>query len=267
MVMSAKELADNQRPKDLNVILEGVTGSQAYGLNHEKSDTDIKGIYLLPTEKILEIGFNPEKTTRDHADPDYVYHEVGKFMKLVLSGNPTVTELLYLDEYTKLSPIGQLLIDNRSAFLSTKSVMNAYRGYAFSQAKRLNNRTEQGMEGYDSSLKNRFAKHTRHCFRLLMQARQLLETGTLDVKVTPEQREYLFAMGEKSASEVVDEFMRQDAEFDNIVSVLPDEPDMETLNKILFDIRMQKTGPTITLDQGPKVETVIRPVFIDRNLA
>lgn len=222
-----------------NIILEGITGSTAYGLNTENSDVDIKGVYLLPTRKVLEMGFDPQHTTKDHVDPDWVYHEVGKFMKLVVSGNPTVTELLYLSEYTELSPIGQMLIDNRYAFLSTKAVMNAYRGYAFSQAKRLNNRTEQGLDGYDSSLKNRFAKHTRHCFRLLMQARQLLETGRLDVKVTPEQREYLFAMGEKTADEVVDEFMRQDAEFENIVSVLPDEPDYERLNNLLYEIRMQ----------------------------
>jgi predicted nucleotidyltransferase len=222
-----------------NIILEGITGSTAYGLNTENSDVDIKGVYLLPTRKVLEMGFDPQHTTKDHVDPDWVYHEVGKFMKLVVSGNPTVTELLYLNEYTELSPIGQMLIDNRDAFLSTKAVMNAYRGYAFSQAKRLNNRTEQGLDGYDSSLKNRFAKHTRHCFRLLMQARQLLETGTLQVKVTPEQREYLFAMGEKTADEVVDEFMRQDAEFENIVSVLPDEPDYERLNNLLYEIRMK----------------------------
>lgn len=223
--------------KPNNIILEGVTGSRAYGLDTETSDTDIKGVYLLPTKTILSIGFDPQHTTRDHVDPDWVYHEVGKFMKLVINGNPTVTELLYLDEYTILTPVGQLLIDNRTAFLSTKAVSNAYRGYAFSQAKRLNNRTEQGLDGYDSSLKKRFAKHTRHCFRLLMQARQLLETGTLDVKVTTEQRKYLFAMGEKTAEEVVEEFMKQDKEFDNIKSVLPDEPDIEKLNEILYEIR------------------------------
>ena len=221
-----------------NIILEGVTGSTAYGLATENSDIDIKGVYLLPTSEVLKMGYNDEHTTIDHTDPDWVYHEVGKFMKLVMNGNPTVTELLFLNEYTHLSPIGKLLIENRDAFLSTKAVANAYRGYAFSQAKKLNNRTEQGLEGYDSSLKNRFAKHTRHCFRLLMQARQLLETGTLQVKVTPEQREYLFAMGEKTADEVVEEFMRQDAEFENIVSVLPDKPDVERLNGLLYDIRM-----------------------------
>lgn len=221
-----------------NIILEGVTGSTAYGLATENSDIDIKGVYLLPTKEVLSMGFSNEHTTVDHTDPDWVYHEIGKFMKLVVNGNPTVTELLYLNEYTHLSPIGQLLIDNRDAFLSTNAVMNAYRGYAFSQAKKLNNRTEQGLDGYESSLKNRFAKHTRHCFRLLMQARQLLETGTLQVKVTPEQREYLFAMGEKTPDEVVEEFMRQDAEFDSIVSVLPDKPDKERLNDLLYKIRM-----------------------------
>ena len=226
--------------KPSNIILEGVTGSTAYGLATENSDVDIKGVYLLPTSTVLSIGFEPQHTTKDHVDPDWVYHEVGKFMKLVLAGNPTVTELLYLDEYTILTPIGQKLVDNRSAFLSTKAVMNAYRGYALSQAKKLNNRTEQGMDGYDSALKNRFAKHTRHCFRLLMQAKQLLGTGTLDVKVTSEQREYLFAMGEKTADEVVDEFMRQDSEFENIKSVLPDKADMNKLNEILYEIRSMK---------------------------
>lgn len=223
--------------KPNNIILEGITGSTAYGLDTENSDTDIKGVYLLPTKEVLSIKFDPQKTTRDHVDPDWVYHEVGKFMKLVMSGNPTVTELLYLDNYTLLTDVGQLLVDNRDAFLSTKAITDAYRGYAFSQAKRLNNRTEQGLDGYDSSLKNRFAKHTRHCFRLLMQARQLLETGTLDIKVTPEQRTYLFEMGEKTADEVVNEFMRQDAEFENIKSVLPDKPDVDKLNDLLYSIR------------------------------
>lgn len=222
-----------------NIILEGVTGSKAYGLDTENSDTDIKGVYVLPTRTVLSVGFDLQHTTVDHVDPDWVYHEVGKFMKLVIAGNPTVTELLYLDEYTVYSDVAQKLVANRDAFLSTKAVMNAYRGYAFSQAKKLNNRTEQGLDGYDSSLKNRFAKHTRHCFRLLMQARQLLETGILSVRVTPEQREYLFAMGEKTADEVVDEFMKQDSQFEKIKSVLPDEPDYDTLNRLLYEIRMQ----------------------------
>lgn len=226
-------------PLDLDIILAGTVGSVAYGLNTKNSDTDIKGIYLLPTSKILEIGFNQDKTTKDHTDPDWSYVEVGKFMKLAMSGNPTVTELLYLDEYTHITPIGQMLIDNRDAFLSTKAVMNAYRGYAFAQAKKLNNRTDQGMDGYDSGLKNRFAKHTRHMWRLLEQCEQLLTTGTLTVRLTHEQREECFALGEKSSSEVVDYFMKRDTELSSIKSVLPDKPDVKRLNELLYRIRCE----------------------------
>ena len=225
--------------KPSNIILEGVTGSVAYGLNTASSDIDLKGIYILPTREVLKMGFDQKHTTIDGTDPDVVYHEVGKFMKLVVSGNPTATELLYLNEYTKLSPIGQMLIDNRDAFLSTKAVMNAYRGYAFSQAKRLNNRTEQGIDGYDSSLKNRFAKHSRHLYRLMLQCEQLITTGTLTVKLTQAQREECFALGEKTASEVVDYFLRRDAEIDKLDSVLPDSPDVDKINNLLYEIRRE----------------------------
>lgn len=223
-----------------NIILEGVTGSTAYGLNTENSDVDIKGVYLLPVKRVLEMGFNQNHTTIDHTDPDWVYHEVGKFMNLVSGGNPTLTELLFLEEYTVLTPVGRMLVDNRDAFLSTKAISNAYRGYAFSQAKKLNNRTEQGLESYDSGLKNRFAKHSRHLYRLLLQAEELLTTGTLTVKLTQKQREACFALGEKTASEVVDYFVSRDKEIEALSSVLPDQPDYEKLNDILYQIRMMK---------------------------
>lgn len=224
--------------KPNNIILEGVTGSTAYGLATKDSDIDIKGIYQLPTKEVLSMGFTNEHNTFDHTDPDWCYHEIGKFMKLVKGGNPTYSELLWLEEYTVLSPVGKLLVDNRQAFLSTKAVLNAYSGYALGQAKRLNNRTEQGLDGYASSLKNRYAKHTRHCFRLMIQARQLLETGHLDVRVTPEQRKWLFEMGEKGYDEVISKFMEMDNALKKVKSVLPDEPDNEKLNNLLYEIRM-----------------------------
>lgn len=226
--------------KPENIVLEGVTGSTAYGLATENSDIDIKGVYLLPTKTVLGIKFDPQHTTKDHVDPDWVYHEVGKFMKLVASGNPTLTEMLYLTEYTKLTAVGQLLIDHRDIFVSTQGVQHAYRGYAFSQAKALSRRQEEGLDGYDSALKNRFAKHTRHCFRLLLQGRQLLETGKLTVKVTPEEREWLFKMGEQTPETIVDAFIAEDKKFETMKSVLPDEPNWEKIDELLFTIRVKK---------------------------
>ena len=224
---------------EYNIILEGIAGSRAYGLDHKDSDTDLKGVYVLPTRDVLSMGFDKQSTTLVHNNPDTTYYEVQRFVELVAGGNPTLLETLYLNEYTQLSPIGQMLIDNRDAFLSTKAVMNAYRGYAFSQAKRLNNRTEQGLDGYDSSLKNRFAKHSRHLYRLLLQCEQLLTTGTLTVRLTQEQREECFALGEKSASEVVDYFTMRDTEIGELTSVLPDKPDLDKINNILYEIRRE----------------------------
>ncbi len=228
--------------KPKTVLLEGIVGSTDYGLATETSDIDYKGIYLLPTKEVLSIRFNPQRTTVDHTNPDWTYHEIGKFMKLAANGNPSVLELLFLEDYTILIPTGKLLVDNRNIFLSTKAIMNAYRGYAFGQAKKLSKRQAEGLGGYDSSVKNRFAKHSRHLARLLLQCRQLLETGTLTVKVTPEQREWLFKMGEQTPETVVDSFIAEDSKLENVVSILPDQPDWEAIDRLLYQIRTQSLG-------------------------
>lgn len=220
------------KSKPSQIILEGITGSKAYGLDTETSDTDIKGVYWLPTEKVLSYGFNVEKTTKDNVDPDWVYHEVQKFMKLAMQCNPTILELLFLEDYTILNEWGQLLVDNRELFLSN-TVYHSYGGYALSQAKDLNRRGGT----YGSGRANRYEKHTRHCFRLLYQGRELLETGNLTVRVTPEMREELFAIGKKSPSEIIDRFEKEFKEFDKIKSVLPDKPDTEKINELLLKFR------------------------------
>ena len=214
------------------IILEGIVGSRAYGLDTETSDIDIKGIYLASTEKVLSMDWNSDKTTVDNTDPDWVYHEVQKFMKLAMKGNPTITELLWLESYIQLEPIGQLLIDNREIFLSN-IIFKSYGGYALSQARDLNRRGGT----YGSGRSNRYEKHTRHCFRLLYQGRELLETGKLTVRVTPAMREELFAIGKLPPEEVVAKFEEEFKKFDEIASVLPDKPDFEAINNLLLQIR------------------------------
>lgn len=215
-----------------NIILEGVTGSKAYGLDTENSDTDIKGIYLMPTKEVLSLGFNVNNNTKDHVDPDWVYHEVQKFIGLALDNNPTILELLFLEDYTMLTPAGEDLVNNRHLFLS-QLARKKYGGYALSQAKSL--ATNNGK--YGNGRANRYEKHTRHCFRLLYQGRELLETGKITVRVTPEVREELFAIGKLPPSEVVSMFEKKFKEFDEIESPLPEKPDREAVNELLLRIR------------------------------
>jgi predicted nucleotidyltransferase len=211
-----------------SIILEGITGSTAYGLATPDSDVDKHGVYQAQTREVL--GLFPPKETVVTNDPDITYHEVAKFIRLAAKANPTVLEILYLDDYTVVTPVGQLLIDHRLAFLS-KTIYHSYGGYAIAQARRLNYRGDS----FSSDTKKRYAKHSRHCFRLLQQGRQLLKTGTLDVKV--KNRDELFAIGELPVSDLVDRFEAEFKEFDKIKTALPDKPDYDTLNALLIKIR------------------------------
>jgi len=220
----------------MKIILEAICGSHAYGLDTPESDIDLKGIFVAPTIEILSL--HKPKETIDKTDPDICYHEIEKFIRLALKANPTILEILFLDKYEILTSEAQLLIDNRSLFLSN-TVYKSYGGYAIAQARKLNRRGDS----WDVGMKNRYAKHARHCFRLLDQGKQLLETGTLDVKV--KNREELFQLGNLNPEQMVDKFELVFKEFDKVKSILPDNPDYEKINQILLTIRRNNYDPTM----------------------
>lgn len=223
--MSTATLPDGAR-----IILEGVTGSRAYGLDTEASDTDLKGVHVIPLKTYL--GISQPDDTVSTTDPDVVYHELGKFCRLAAQGNPTVLETLWLDEYTHLALDGGELMFHRDMFLSDR-IRKTYGGYAISQVEKLKRRGDFG-----SDLKARYSKHVRHCFRLLIQGAELLETGEIRVKLTPEERGLLFWLGEQSIEVVCDRFEVAFAAFDAIPSHLPDEPDYDRINGVIAAIRM-----------------------------
>lgn len=216
--------------KPENIILEGITGSTAYGLDTENSDQDVKGIYVAPTEAILSL--SKPRETYDHTDPDWTYHELGKFLSLAIKCNPTILELLFLEGYTVNTKFGRMLIDNRHLFLSN-TVFHSYGGYAISQARKLNARGGT----FGNGRNKRYSKHARHCFRLLYQGKELLETGNLTVRVTQQMREKLFEIGDLPVSSLVNLFESEFKNFDKIKSVLPDKPDLDRINKLLLKIR------------------------------
>lgn len=213
-------------------ILEGVVGSQAYGLATPDSDVDLRGIFTYPLRDILSIQSLEE--TIDTHEPDITLHEVAKFARLAAQGNPNILELLWLNNYTALTEEGYMLIGIRHAFFS-QQIRQRYIGYALSQAKRL---VERG--DFDSDLKKRRAKHARHCFRLMIQGREILTTGTLTVDCS-EYRDLLFATGELSDEEILDLFNRYHEELESLETFLPPQPDYQTINNALYTIRMMNT--------------------------
>jgi predicted nucleotidyltransferase len=220
-----------------NIILEGLVGSRAYGLDTEHSDHDIKGVFVAPTQKILSlykvkeaIDNNQRDRTINPDEDDWAYYEIEKFLRMAMQCNPSVLELLYLDGYLTQTKFGKMLVDNRHLFLNN-TARKSYTGYVFSQAMKLN---AQGGK-YGGGKNNRYEKHTRHLFRLLQQGRELLTTGTVTVRVT--NRDELFAYGKLTPNEVINLFTEKIAEFKGLDSVLPDKPNKAEINKLLLRIR------------------------------
>ena len=220
----------------MKLILCGVVGSKAYGLDTPQSDTDRLGVYVAPTRQILGVEQPEETRVSKSPEGDSTIHELGKFVKLALACNPTILELLWLNSYDFNTWEGDSLIQIRQSFLSERA-RSTYIGYVFGQAKRLANR--QGT--FDPDLTKRTEKHGRHCWRLLLQGHSLLTTGELPVRLSKEQAEQCWEMGFIASTDygkfhdvVTDECHA----LRDIPGVLPDRPDVETVNRVLVRLRI-----------------------------
>lgn len=75
------------------ILLECISGSKAYGLDTQNSDTDIKGVFYLP--KSYYYGLHKDYIPQISNDSnDIVYYELGRFIELLLQNNPNMMELL-----------------------------------------------------------------------------------------------------------------------------------------------------------------------------
>ncbi|MGI5218595.1 nucleotidyltransferase domain-containing protein [Nocardia sp. CA-290969] len=218
-----------------DVLLEGIVGSTAYGLAGPGSDIDYAGIYVEPTRNLLGLR-PPQRQTRQGRDgADATYHEIGKAMRLMLSCNPTATEILWLDTYTADTGFGRELIALRGSFLSAQRVRDAFFGYATSQFRRLLAR-----DGEPAAATARRAKHARHTLRLLWQGYELYTTGRLPIRVPDPERYH--ALGDAIADDPGAEAVRRlvaeyEHRFDTAVTVLPRTPDEAPLDDLLQRIR------------------------------
>lgn len=221
--------------ENVNIILQGVVGSTAYGLSTPDSDVDRAGIFQRPVSEL--IGFKvPRETIVEHEPGDRQLQELGKFMRLAAKANPTIMELLWLPEYEILSPEGEVLIANREAFLSQR-LRTTYVGYVKSQLGRLLKRGD-----FSSDLKKRTEKHGRHCARLLVQAHHALVEGEIRVRLSEEEAEDCRFAGQLAAGDpegFAEGIRARIRRLDDTPSSLPEHPDEELLNYLLVLLRMK----------------------------
>ncbi len=122
--MTIKDLKDQNL-----IILECISGSKAYGLDTPQSDTDIRGVFILPQERIYGLDYVEQVGDKKN---DIVYYELGRFIQLLVKNNPNILELLATPEDKILTK--HPIIDHLSPeiFLS-KQCKNTFGGYAFTQ--------------------------------------------------------------------------------------------------------------------------------------
>ncbi|WP_324679241.1 DNA polymerase beta superfamily protein [Hymenobacter sp. GOD-10R] len=74
-----------------NLLFEAVSGSRAYGTDLPHSDTDLKGVFVLPEQEFFGLDYVPQIA---NATNDEVYYELRRFVELLLKNNPTALEIL-----------------------------------------------------------------------------------------------------------------------------------------------------------------------------
>src|SRR6185312_10434274 len=145
----------------MHILLQGVVGSTAYGLAGPDSDVDRLGVFAWDTARLFAL--DKPRDSIVSTSPDVTMHEAEKACRLILGGNPTAAEVLWLDEYEIRSPLGAEMIAIRGAFLSAKRTRDAYLGYATQQFKKL---LARGDGSFNSDIPARRAsKHARHLKR------------------------------------------------------------------------------------------------------
>lgn len=225
---------------DVNLLLEGIVGSTAYGLAHEHSDIDKKGIFAVNTRDLLGLG-TPKSVYEQHSPlPDITWYEAKKWAELALRCNPNILELVYLtnDLYTTRTDLGEDLISIRSSFLSQDCVKNSYVKYARSQLHKIEERGDFG-----SDMKKRTEKHARHLVRLMMQGFELFSTGKLTVRLDQataiQVKAIGFMAGNGDLLPLKSIYAMYSEEFDNCTSVLPLRPDEAAIERWLQNVRQR----------------------------
>jgi predicted nucleotidyltransferase len=188
-----------------NVVYLTLMGSQAYGSTYENSDHDIYGICIPRKEQIfphlsgLVHGFDDiqgfeQWQYHNCFDPDknrvydFTVFGIVKYFRLLMDNNPNVIDSIFVpaDCVQHITPVGQLIRDNRKMFLH-KGIFYKLRGYSLAQLHKMSSKVPIGKrkerverDGFDR-------KFGYHVVRLLSECEDILLNGDLDLRKNSEQ--------------------------------------------------------------------------------
>lgn len=114
------------------IIFECISGSRAYGLHTETSDTDIRGVFVLPKEQFYSLEYVDQVNNETN---DITYYELRKFIDLLSKNNPNILELLNVSDECVLYK-HPLFDEIKPELFLSKLCQNTFVQYAYSQIKK-----------------------------------------------------------------------------------------------------------------------------------
>lgn len=114
------------------IIQECISGSKAYGLDTINSDTDIKGVFILPKSDFYSLNYIPQISNESN---DIVFYELGKYIELLLVNNPNILELLKTPKDSVIFK-HEYLDSLTSEAIISKLCRNTFGKFAYSQIKK-----------------------------------------------------------------------------------------------------------------------------------
>ncbi len=214
------------------LIFAKIAGSHSHNTNVPESDLDALGVYQADTDEVL--GIDSPKDTICNSSNDFTIHELSKFCRLLLKGNPGIIEMLFTEKMCFETGEWRELRDNRKRFLSQR-VIKQYLGYLNAQMHKLNHGT------YLHTTSGKYnTKFAYHFIRLGKEALNISEGKDPVVWVDGADRDLLLTIREG----VYTEFAVKGMAHRLIRKVesnkpwpLPEEGDKEWLNDWLLKVR------------------------------
>lgn len=223
--------------KSLTLPLLVRSGSKAYGLEHPLSDDDYLGVFLAPLRAFVSLHGIREETLTG-LKPDFTLHEIGKFCRLALKGNPAILETLWSPDVVAQDEWGRELIALRERFLHRDS-LRVYVAYAESQMKRMV--AGKGLHAKGGTYNG---KYGAHLLRLLHAGLHLAHTGEVTVRIDDALLDTLrrIRTGGSSMGEVLDMARPVLEELKGLSdrNGLPAEPDRDAVNDLVIRARLSR---------------------------
>jgi len=133
------------------ILYEVISGSRAYGTDLPTSDTDLRGVFILPADDLFGMKYT-EQINND--SNDIIFYELKRFLQLVSTNNPNILELLNVPEDCVVykHPLFDEILKHRDSFITT-ACRNSFGGYAVEQIKKARGLNKKIVKSFEKERK------------------------------------------------------------------------------------------------------------------